>query len=312
MLVTPAFAKVNLALETVGRRADGLHDIESVVVAIDWHDLVGLTLSLQDSDHSLQLTGTGSAGVPSDATNISLRAARALSELASRRVAARVWLDKRLPTGGGLGGGSADAAAVLRSGLRLLDSAGIAVPDSLLQRVACRLGADVPAMLTTGVKLVTGAGERLQPCSDRDLHLTVAIAGASDTGAAYGALQTGDLRAEGRVRRVARALGDGVPPDDADLGSALEGAACAVNPALTEGLNRLRRSTPDHRWHMTGSGGCAFSLVASAAEADGLARRVRRSGLRATPCRSVPAGLTGNGLVAGPATPAEPSAPRGC
>jgi len=297
MLVAPAFAKVNLALGLRGRRADGMHDIESIVVAIDWHDLVGISIELPPAaittapTVSLRVSGPESARIPHDATNLAARAAAALTELASRRVDVHLWLDKTLPSRAGIGGGSADAAVVLRSGLRLLSAMGIDVSADSLGTAATRLGADVPALLSRGVRWVSGMGDRVIRCPDIDVHLAVAIAGSGDTAAAYGRVRDSDLGADGRMARIRQAVAAGALPDDADLGSALERPACEANPSLAAGLRTLRSATPGRRWHLTGSGGCAFSLAGSAAEAEQLAAAVRRSGLPARCCRSIPAGL---------------------
>jgi len=297
MLVAPAFAKVNLALDLVGRRADGMHDIESMVVAIDWHDLIGVSIDLPAAASmsaptiSLRVSGAESAAVPQDRSNIAARAAEALSELASRRVDVHVWLDKTVPSRAGLGGGSTDAAMVLRTGSRLLDAAGVPVSADALATVAAGLGADVPVLLSPGLTLVSGTGDRLIRCPDVDIHLAVAIAGSGDTAAAYGRVRDSDLGTDGRVARIQRAVVEGTWPGDADLGSALERPACEANPKLAVGLRRLREATPGHRWHLTGSGGCAFSRTPSAAAADQLVTAVRRSGLGARRCRSVPSGL---------------------
>src|ERR1700730_6492767 len=86
MLILPAYAKLNLALEVVAHRADGMHDIDSIVVRIDWHDLVGGALLPPRDALRLMVTGPAAAGVPTDQSNLAVRAAAALLE--SRSVAA--------------------------------------------------------------------------------------------------------------------------------------------------------------------------------------------------------------------------------
>ena len=139
MLVVPAPAKINLALEVVRRRPDGWHDIESVVVPIDWHDLIGLDIG--DHVDALHVTGPASDGVPGAAgatnveNNLAVRAADALLAPGGE-LRFNVWLHKRVPAGAGLGGGSADAAAVLRAGARLLPLGGTARDGARVAAVA--------------------------------------------------------------------------------------------------------------------------------------------------------------------------------
>src|ERR1700737_2645353 len=83
MLILPAYAKLNLALEGVARRADGMHDIDSIVVRIDWHDLVGVTRLPQRAGVSLVVTGSAAAGVPTDEGTLAVRAGAALLETRS-------------------------------------------------------------------------------------------------------------------------------------------------------------------------------------------------------------------------------------
>src|SRR6184192_4517199 len=106
-LVLNASAKVNLVLEVLGKRDDGYHELVTVMQAVDLSD----RLTLEDAE-DLELDGRA-AGVPTDDRNLALRAARALREAAGVDRGARITLDKRIPVAAGLGGGSADAAAVL-------------------------------------------------------------------------------------------------------------------------------------------------------------------------------------------------------
>ena len=126
--VVPAYAKLNLSLGVVARRPDGWHDIDSVLVPVDWHDLVGLSVEPAETDMlSLSVDGPAAAGVPTGDGNLTVRAAQALRELAGRPLAIRVWLSKTVPHGAGLGGGSADAAAVMRAGAARLAGLGVAI-----------------------------------------------------------------------------------------------------------------------------------------------------------------------------------------
>jgi 4-diphosphocytidyl-2-C-methyl-D-erythritol kinase len=288
MLVSPAYAKLNLTLEVLRRRDDGLHDIESLLLTIDWHDLAGVELCDADAPSCrLRVTGPEAGGVPVDGSNLATRAAVALSALAGRPLEVAVWLHKRLPSQAGLGGGSSDAATVLRSGLLLLAGTGTEVAPERTQVAAQQLGADVPALLHGGLQLMSGTGERLVPHRHVDLHCAVALAGASSTATAYANLVEAEHSTQARAGAVLRSLKAGKAPADAELGSALESPAVRGSPQLAAGLERLRGSTPGHPWHLTGSGGCAFAIARSSGEADRLVAAALAAGLAARACRSV-------------------------
>jgi 4-diphosphocytidyl-2-C-methyl-D-erythritol kinase len=134
-----AHAKINWSLRITGKRADGFHDLETLFQTISLHD----TLTFEDSD---QLTLTcDDPSIPVDGRNLVLRAARAVGKTAS------IALHKEIPAGGGLGGGSSDAAATL-----------IALGKPSLE-IALTLGSDVPFFLTGGTAYATGRGEILTP-----------------------------------------------------------------------------------------------------------------------------------------------------
>jgi 4-diphosphocytidyl-2-C-methyl-D-erythritol kinase len=148
-----AAAKVNLTLEVLGKRPDGYHEIATVMQTVELTD----RLTLEDAD-TFELHA--SAGVPTDGTNLALRAAVALRETAGITRGVRISLDKRIPVAAGLGGGSADAAAVLLGLNRLW---GLRWPRARLKAIAVTLGMDVPFFLRGGGALATGRGEQLEP-----------------------------------------------------------------------------------------------------------------------------------------------------
>jgi 4-diphosphocytidyl-2-C-methyl-D-erythritol kinase len=290
MLAVPAYAKVNLALEVTGRRSDGFHDLVTVFATLDWHDLVSVELT--DGTGTAHITVDGPTADPSMADPGSLldRAAQAIRDLippARPHLGIRIHVHKRLPVAAGLGGGSADAAAVLRACVAELTRRGVTVAPSDLATAAARLGSDVPALLRGGVTRATGRGEILEPIPQAPrLHVSIAVAGASSTAAVYAALTERERHADGRARRVAADLAAGRPPNPADCGSALEPAAFRVNPELAVSLQNLRNAT-GLRWPLTGSGGAAFHLATDAREAEAAAAAARGLGLVARPCHTV-------------------------
>ncbi len=141
-------AKLNLWLEVLGRRPDGYHEIDSVLSEIDLVDTVRLEAAAE-----ISLTVEG-LPAPADETNLAWRAAAALG------VGARIHLVKRIPAGAGLGGGSSDAAAVLKGLVRLY---GLTPGEGRLAELAASLGADVPFFLHGGTARCRGIGERVEP-----------------------------------------------------------------------------------------------------------------------------------------------------
>jgi 4-diphosphocytidyl-2-C-methyl-D-erythritol kinase len=291
-LVIPAYAKLNLCLEVLRRRPDGYHDLASVVCALDWHDLVSVALR-RGAAGAVDLTVTGSErdGVPDGADNLAARAAANLAALSGSSHGFSVRLEKRIPAAAGLGGGSADAAAVLRAGAALLGRRGHRIPSAALDDLAEQLGSDVPASLRGGFLLVAGRGEQLRRLRAPSLHLAVAVVGRSGTGAAYAALAADEKRPDGRADRLAERLASGAIPEESQCGSALEPAAARAAPGLAQGLARLRAAVPESAWPLTGSGGAAFALAADAAAAAALARRAQGAGFSARACRTIPAEL---------------------
>jgi 4-diphosphocytidyl-2-C-methyl-D-erythritol kinase len=151
-VVLRASAKVNLALEVLGKRGDGYHEIATVLQAVDLADRLKLetadSLSLHVDDPDL----------PTDDGNLVMRAARLLQKAAGRETGARIGLTKRIPVAAGLGGGSSDAAATLWGLSRLWK---LGWPRARLRELAVELGMDVPFFLGPGRAIATGRGERL-------------------------------------------------------------------------------------------------------------------------------------------------------
>lgn len=159
-LSVKSFAKINLGLLITSKRPDGYHTLETVFAPVDWFDTIGFS----DSD-TLSMCCTD-ARLPVDENNLCLRAARMLRETAGISTGVSITLDKRIPFGAGLGGGSSDAATVLRS---LNERWNACVSDEDLHKLAVTLGADVPYFLEmNGLAFATGIGDELE-----DLSLTL-------------------------------------------------------------------------------------------------------------------------------------------
>ncbi len=154
LLGLPAPAKLNLFLHVIGRRADGYHELRTGFVAIDLADTLDFELL---PDDRIERRGDLTGPVEHD---LAVRAARLLQQESGCGLGARIDLEKRIPTGGGLGGGSSDAATTLLALNRLWR---LGWPRERLATLALRLGADVPFFLQRGPSLGQGIGERLAP-----------------------------------------------------------------------------------------------------------------------------------------------------
>jgi 4-diphosphocytidyl-2-C-methyl-D-erythritol kinase len=160
-MLIQAPAKLNRFLAILGRFPDGFHEMELVTTVLD--GVPELTDTLEGeaaAELTLELAGPGSEGLSADEGNLVLRAWRLLEREAGRPLPARLRLDKRIPHGAGLGGGSSDAAAALRLGNELF---GLGLSQATLLVLGAALGSDVPLFLVGGTVLGLGRGERVFP-----------------------------------------------------------------------------------------------------------------------------------------------------
>jgi 4-diphosphocytidyl-2-C-methyl-D-erythritol kinase len=152
----PAPAKLNLFLRITGRRADGYHSLQTVFRLLDWGDTI---LIRTRADGCLRRLGTSVPGVE-EADDLSVRAAKLLQNETGCRQGADISVEKRIPAGGGFGGGSSDAATVLRALDRLW---GLGLGEERLAALGLTLGADVPVFVRGRTAWAEGVGEALQP-----------------------------------------------------------------------------------------------------------------------------------------------------
>jgi len=250
----PAPAKLNLFLHVIGRRPDGYHLLQTVFRFIDRCDT--LRFSPRGDGH-IELA-TPIPGVPAD-SDLTVRAARLLQQHTGCLLGATIHLDKHLPMGGGLGGGSSDAATVLLA-LNQLWQTG--VPRAELERLGLTLGADVPVFVHGRNTFAEGVGEAF---TDVDLpaaaYLVLDPGVQVPTAAIFGATEL--CRDTPAIRPADWRPGDGH--------NDLEAVACARFPAVAEHLAWLRLQSPTAM--MTGSGACVFAAFADrTAAASALAR----------------------------------------
>jgi 4-diphosphocytidyl-2-C-methyl-D-erythritol kinase len=215
-------AKVNLELKVGPRRRDGYHELATVYMAVGLHDEVTVVPS---DDWSVLVTGPYAARVPKDGTNLALRAARALGSKAGVDDPVSVVIHKEIPVAGGMAGGSADAAGALLGCDHLW---GLGLPRDDLLETAGELGSDIPFVLTGGIAVGSGRGERLAPVLARGTyHWVLAV---SDTGLPTPLVyaECDRLRGDVKVRR---------PQHSAEMMTALRsGDVQALGAALSNDL----------------------------------------------------------------------------
>lgn len=278
-LVLEAAAKVNLTLDVLGRRADGYHEIATVLQAVDLSD----RLVLEEAE-GLELR-TDASEVPADGANLAVRAARALAEAAGIARGVRIWLDKRIPVAAGLGGGSADAAAVLVGLNRLW---GLRWPTERLDEVAVTLGMDVPFFLRGGAALATGRGERLAPLPGAALALVLVNPGESASTREVYAGVTPAMYSDGaRTRAMVAALGTRRPERvAASVGNALEAAVAGAHPVVGR-LTAAVLAAGALGAAMSGSGLTVFGVARSLDHARQIRARVTRGAWRCWAVRAL-------------------------
>lgn len=305
-------AKVNLTFEALGRRADGYHEVRTVLHAISLADEIAfapadeLSLAVEPPEEG---AFSSAASAPAGDDNLVLRAARLLRREAGVKAGAAIRLRKRIPVAAGLGGGSSDAAATLR-GLRRLWR--LDLDADALRELAAQLGSDVPFFVTGGAALAEGRGESLTPlppaqgsvvvmapppdgdgvgkARDGDASRNpVAPSDGADVGktaAMYALLQTehySDGRASDELEQRLRA---GAPASD--WGGALTNAFEAVAPQAHPLYAAMREAFEAEglRPLLCGSGPAMFAL---APDAPAAAKRLRRAGWPAQAARLLPA-----------------------
>lgn len=260
-------AKLNLSLDVTGKRADGYHTLESIFQSVSVYDVIDL--SVED--------GTGifltcdAPGVPCDESNLACRAAKALLTASGRQAKITIALQKGIPSGAGMGGGSADAAGVLY-GLDRLLNCGFSGEE--LREIGVTLGADVPFLLLGGTAYAEGVGEILTPLRPLP-ELPVAIlkgeAGIS-TPAAYRAIDALQAPVHPDTQAMLQAVETGdVPLLCRSCGNLFE---AAVECADVERAKKRLLDCGACCAVMTGSGAAVFGIFPDAAAADACVQAV--------------------------------------
>ena len=285
MLRLRAHAKVNLALEVLGRRPDGFHELATVLQTVDLHDRLTLepapALSLSCSRPDLEGEG-----------NLALRAGRLLREAYGVHEGARIRLEKGIPVASGLGGGSADGAGALVGLARLW---GLGLDRQALHPLAERLGSDVPFFLYGGTALAEGRGERITPLPPaHPLWFVVVVppipVPPDKTARVFARVRPSHYSDGSRVRELVACLRAGRLPTPDLLHNALEGPAQSAFPALEEYRRALLRAGAS-AVHLSGAGPALFSLVSGPEEGWEVLEGLHRQGIGGMLLHSVPEGV---------------------
>ncbi|MFC5385219.1 4-(cytidine 5'-diphospho)-2-C-methyl-D-erythritol kinase [Aquamicrobium segne] len=270
-LVEAAPAKLNLALHVVGRRLDGYHKLETLVVFTDYGDHLRLTPA--PADH-FSIHGPYARGLPVDAKNLVIGARESLRQMSKQTnlFPVAIRLEKNLPIASGIGGGSSNAAAILRALARYWQ-----IDDSkIIAAIALQLGADVPMCLAARPLLAQGIGERIKPvCGLPKLFVVLVNPGVEiSTPQVFSNLAS-------RQNPPLQTL-----PDPVDFSSLLgwlaasrndlETAALAIAPVIAQSLAALRANNASFV-RMSGSGATCFGLYESETAAKIAAQTIQRA-----------------------------------
>ncbi len=252
-------AKINLTLRVIGRRADGWHEIESLVAFAGTCDWLGFEAG---SDLALEVEGPSAAEAGPVDENLVLRGARELASLVPGLTVGRFRLIKRLPVAAGLGGGSSDAAAALRA---LADANGLSAGDQRLRAAAIETGADVPVCLCPRARMMTGIGDQLGPSIRLPRIFAVLVnpriaAPTPQVFASLGLEPGSSFTLSDQPYAEADSKGPLVLASLVERRNDLEAGARRVVPAIGAVLDRLSRSPGARLARMSGSGATCFAL----------------------------------------------------
>ena len=252
--ILPSFAKINLHLRVLGKRPDGFHELCTVFQTVSLHDRI--TFAAADG---LSMTCDDPA-IPTGEANLMIKAASKLRELSGASFGAKLHLEKRVPSPGGLAGGSSNAAVTLIGLVRLW---GLEMPHEKLMTIAAELGSDVPFFLEGGTMLGTGRGEKLEPLPDLecDSLLIVTPNIAASTAAAYAGLRAESLTSEALETKltVCRSEAENVLADIEAGANDFENTVLAAFPEINEVGERLT-GLGARKVLMSGSGASVFAI----------------------------------------------------
>ncbi len=275
MITVPACAKINLTLEVLGKRADGYHDIATVFQEINLKD----TLTFEERP---QLTLECDCPALQSNENLAFKAARLLQEKTDSRKGALISIQKGIPVASGLGGGSSDAAAILRA-LNKLWGLGLS-PDQLL-KLANRLGSDIAFFLYGGTALGEGRGERVTPLPSYPVSWIVLFRPPVDipsgkTKHLYDSLNASHFGQGRSTREMVEMLNRGSEISPSCLVNTFEKVAFTTYEGLEAYWQRFRKLGADNI-HLAGSGPTLFALAHEKNQGEAIHRNLVKEGFEA-------------------------------
>lgn len=285
MICLKAYAKINWTLDILGTRPDGYHQMDMLMQSVDlcdtlWieaADEITLTSAAEETTRGGE-DALSSQAVAYDQSNLVYRAALLLRRRCGISAGAGIRLEKRIPSGAGMGGGSADAAAALIGLNRLW---GLGLDRRQLCQIGLELGADVPFLLTGGLARVQGIGESITPLfpAPRVPLVLMQPCGGLSTGkifAAYDALAAGPLARPDNAAAQEALLGGDLAALGAAMNNVLEAASVPARPALARAARALEQAGAI-RAMMTGSGSVVYGVFADDKAALAAQRSLRQN-----------------------------------
>ena len=274
-MIIKAYAKINLGLDVVRKRADGYHDVKMIMQMIDVFDTLDINLGIENSENAVDLGGLGKISVvcgdenvPCDETNLVCKSAKAFLEYTGKKADISVKIEKNIPVGAGLAGGSTDAASVLRALNILLKTE---LSDTELMKIAKNIGADVPFCVVGNTYRAEGIGEILTPVKSNikfDILLVKPPFSVS-TPSVYKSLVLDENTTHPDIDKIKNALEDGnVSVIYENLGNTLEDVTLKMYGEvrkIKENLKNLGASAV----LMSGSGPSVFAIFDDRQKLDG-------------------------------------------
>ncbi len=283
MIVERAFAKINLTLDVLGKRSDGYHEVDMIMQTVDLSDLVWL----ENSESSHVALESNAASLPVDSRNLAFAAAEVFRRESGVQAGVRLRVEKNIPIAAGMGGGSADAAAVLR-GMNRLFGTGYTLDE--LAQLGAQIGSDVPYCVYGGCAWARGRGERIELRLPRPASFFAVILRPNchvSTGDVYANLMQGEYSTSLHAEAALRALrSNDVRALESAMFNGLELAAMRLHPEIAQMKEKMEHTLRAPVF-MSGSGPTLFTLASTQGSAQRMYNALRGFAKEVYLCRFV-------------------------